>query len=494
MRKFHPSKCLYATFWGIILGLVFSVFTQKSVVSGWLWICVALILCFFSLARPSLLTLICAFIAGLLFAECRIAPEIVSQTYFNQLIGKTLTLRGVISEDPDFDVGKTTLRLKNPELLSSDSNQPPVSLSGIIYVQLAGSFYDLERSDQITIQGQLGAGFGTFAGIFYRPTLKSIQRNRPGDLFARFKNWFASLIRLRIPSPESDLGLSYLLGLKSSLPDNLSDTLRIVGMTHVVVASGTHLGILVSFAKQLFGRLSRFAGLLCALLLIGAFVLVVGFTPSMTRAALVSSLTLIFGYVGRQFAPLHLISLVACLTLLISPSNIINLGWQLSFASFFGLLILAPRITKLFYGGKKPSWLASMLITSLSTSLICSPILIYNFGTFSLLSFVANLIILPTLPYVMGSTFLTGVFSFLPFLAEFLARITTFALDFHILVVNYLSTKTMFVFALPTSDPRIYIIYIPILLFLVLPFIKSHHHKTRILASQVTSGTIAEPP
>ena len=334
----------------------------------------------------------------------------------------------------------------------------------------------MERSDIITLQGILSAGFGTYAGMLSRPELVAVRRAEVGDIFARVKQSFAQIIKKLIRAPEADLGLGYLMGLKSGLPDGLADTLRAVGMTHVVVASGAHLGILASAARKLCGYLSKFAGLLGSLLLIAGFTLIVGFTPSMTRAALVSVLSLGVGYFGRQFTPLRLLLFVAMLTLLLAPLNCLHLGWQLSFASFFALLIIAPRLQKLFYGGKKPPWLASMLLTSLAATLACAPILIYNFGTLSLLSFVANLFILPTLPYAMLLVFLTGAFSFWPWLAGVIAQLATILLGAHIWLVNFLGEKTMFIFELGSGDPRIFLIYVPIFLLLA----RQHHKQNNL--------------
>lgn len=339
-------------------------------------------------------------------------------------------------------------------------------IPGEIYVQLPQNGSSLERSDEITISGKAGAGFGTYTASFYRPRLEKIRRASSGDIFARIKNWFSEIVRRFIPAPAAELGLSYLMGLKT-IPEDLSEILRIVGMTHVVVASGTHLGILVGAAKKLFGRISKFAGLLTALLLIAAFVMVVGFTPSMTRAALVASLSIIVGYFGRSFSPLRLLGLVAMLTLMLEPTYLINLGWQLSFASFFGILLVAPKLQKLLYGGKKPPWLANMLITSFATTIICLPVLVYNFGTLSLLSFVANLIILPTLPYVMLLVLLTGIFSFLPWLACIIGQLAQILLELHINVVSFLSQQKTFVLEFTSGDARIFLVYLPIMLLIL---------------------------
>lgn len=473
MRKFryhflHPSWHFYALVWGIIAGIILGQILQWAFAVGSLWWLVIFLLVIVTFYHPTRLKLIFAFTVGLLISNLRLAPELSSAAYFNNLAGANLTLSGKIVEDPDSDASGTTLKLSQIKF-PVDSAVP---LSGTIYVKLANNKNNLEKSDVVILKGKLSAGFGTFVATMYRPEVVSFERSETGDIFARTKHWFADRVREFIPAPESELGLGYLIGLKSGLPETLLAALQIVGMTHVIVASGAHLGILTNATRKFFGKISKFASLLFSLLLIFAFVSLVGFTPSMTRAGLVSALSLIFGYVGRKFTPFRLLSFVAALTLLFEPTYFFNLGWQLSFASFFGILIFAPRLQKVLYGGKKPPWLASMLITSISTMLICAPILIYNFGSLSLLSLVANLIILPTLPYAMLLVFLTGATSFVPLCATFFGHAATYLLDLHIFVVNFFSEKTMFVLSLPSGDFRFYFLYLPVLLFLAYPQIK----------------------
>lgn len=472
----HPSRAFYAAVWGIIVGLVGSLSLNLVVFDHLFWFIAALLILWFTLRHTSYTLLSLAFLAGIIIGNYRIQPEIISRINFSHLVGQTVTLSGKITEDPTTSSGQVKLRLGELKLhLPRDDLTE--SLAGTAYVQLANPRVELERSDEVTLEGKVGASFGVFVATFYRPTLRDVTRSETGDIFARLKNWFAERVREFIASPAVDLGLGYLVGMKSGLSDSFSDALSAVGMTHVVVASGAHLGILISTAKKLFGKLSRFSGLLFSLLLVLGFVLVVGFTPSMTRAALVTSLSLFVSYVGRKFTPFRLLSLAAALTLLLVPTNFRNLGWQLSFASFFGIMLLAPRLQKLLYGGKKLPWLAGMLITSISTSLTCAPILIYNFGSLSFLSLVANLIVLPTLPYAMFLVFLTGSFSFCTTLAQIFGQLATFLLDFHILVINFLSEKKMLIFELPPDDARIYLLYLPILLFLLYNVIHENHFR-----------------
>lgn len=457
--KIHPSWVLYAGFSGVILGITLTVTSGQIIFTSWLWLVVGILLAYYAVRCSRRMMVAAAFLAGMIIGNFRLTPEIAGQNILQTLAGSEVTITGQISDDPNIDSGQSTLSLTHLKISTSDE---PCPIAGTLYVKLYTTV-QLERSDIITLRGTLATGFGTYAGTLYRPSLVEVERATTGDIFARMKQGFAAIVKNFIPSPAVDLGLGYLIGLKSGLPDDLSDTLRAVGMTHVIVASGAHLGILVSAARKLCGKLSKLSGLFGSLLLIAGLVLIVGFTPSMTRAALVSSLSLLVGYVGRKFTPLRLLIFVAMFTLLISPLDCLNLGWQLSFASFFALLIIAPRLQKFFYGGKKPPWLASMLITSFSTTLTCAPILIYNFGTLSLLSFVANLFILPTLPYAMLLVFLTGATSFWPWAAGVMGKLATLLLEAHIWLVNFLGEKKMFIFELPAGDGRVFFIYVILL-------------------------------
>lgn len=472
MKFLHPSWHFYALIFGVICGVAFLTFLARPLFLALPWLILTLTLFLIALFLPCRLTLPLAFAAGFLLGGFRFSPELTDRAILASLAGETITISGTISEDPDSSESGTTLRLSR---LSIDGQK----FSGILYVKLSGTNYDFLRSDHLVLKGKLGDSFGTFVGSLYRPEITSFTRDTPGDIFAQFKQFFANLVHTKLSSPASDLGLGYLMGQKNGLSAEFSDQLRAVGMTHVVVASGAHLAIIVAAARKIFSRISRFAELFFALLAIAAFVLVVGFTPSMTRAALVAMLGLLLGFFGRSLTPFRLLALVAAITLLISPMNLQNLGWQLSFASFFGIMIVTPRITRLFYGGKNPPWLASMLITSLSTTLICAPVMLFNFGSLSLLSFVANLIILPTLPYAMILVFLTGATSFLPPIAQFFALLANFLLTFHIKIIEFLSQKDTFILTFAPNRPLVYLIYLPILAILLYNMYYEHRKRKR---------------
>lgn len=182
-------------------------------------------------------------------------------------------------------------------------------------------------------------------------------------------------------------------------------------------------------------------------------------------------LTIAAWYVGRKFEPWRIILLVMAGTLMVEPMFLINLGWLLSFASFGGIMILGPKFTKFFYGGKKPSFVAEMIITTVAATLMTLPIVLYYYGTISLVSVVANLLILPTLPYAMGLVFLTGVVCGVPFVETVVAWCATRLLEFHIGVVEFFGEMKSFVVEIEPYQGWVFGIYGLIILWLAVDYL-----------------------
>ena len=286
-------------------------------------------------------------------------------------------------------------------------------------------------------------------------------------LILNARDWFAGRISGLIPEPEVKLGLSYLLGMKSGLPKDLSESLRVVGLTHIVVASGAHLSILVEVARKIFGKVSRFAGVFGATGFILFFMAMVGWTPSIMRAGIMAILTIVTWYVGRKIAPVRMILMVMAGTLLIDPTFLTNLGWMLSFASYAGIMLVGPKLAKFFYGDKEPGFIGGTVLTTIAATVMTLPITLFYFGQVSLISVVANLLILPTLPVAMGLTFLTGVVAGVPFVENVVSATTTWLLDFHIGVVGFFGEMEQFLVKIEPYNPWVFLIYLPILILLL---------------------------
>ena len=460
-RSLHQSWGLVMLAVGIITGVILGIVFRINYFAAPWWIVLVVMIFVLMYLKPKFLVVGLCLIAGMVLAFFRVAAELNDENYVRQFYGQNVMVSGVVSGDPETDDSVTKIKLSN--LVFGEKN----SVGGNIYVSLNKN-EDLRRGDNLVLSGKLDSGFGTYLGYMYRPKVLKILKSEPGDLVVKVRDWFAERIERNIEEPELKLGLSYLLGMKTGLSDDLSENLRTVGLVHIVVASGAHLSILVEIARKIFGRVSRFSGLLFSILFVVFFMSMVGFTPSILRAGVMAILTLMSWYVGRKIAPWRIILLVAAFTLMLDPMFLINLAWLLSFASYAGIMLLGPRITKFFYGEKKPKFVASVVLTTIAATLMTLPIILYYYGQVSIISVVANLLILPTLPYAMGLVFLTGVVAGISGVETVVGFLATKLLDFHIVVVEFFGQMEQFLIKIEPYEPKVFLIYLIILVpFLV---------------------------
>ena len=170
---------------------------------------------------------------------------------YKMWIGKTILLEGRVREDPSkTSSGATSLQLENVRINS-------YTMPGAVYVSIRGS-PGAKRGDVITVTGSVKEGFGNFPINVTATKVDSIVRPVPGDVGRVARDWFADRVRAVVGEPEASLGIGFLTGQKSALSDDLSNALKIAGLTHIVVASGYNLTILVRLARRLFLKLSKF--------------------------------------------------------------------------------------------------------------------------------------------------------------------------------------------------------------------------------------------
>lgn len=352
----------------------------------------------------------------------------------NPIYSTVVTVRGTVREDVDSDAsGKSILRLSISEI-----NTRP--FKGMVWAS-ATTDLDIKRGDIVTVHGRFTQGFGSFVASMYQANVTAVERPQPGDVARVARDWFADAIRIAIPSPESSLGIGYLVGQKRALPADLVEALQIAGLTHVVVASGYNLTILVRLARRLFEKISKYLSALSASAMIAGFIAITGMSPSMSRAGLVAGLSLAAWYYGRKFHPLILLSFAAAVTVIVNPSYAWgDLGWQLSFAAFAGVMILAPLLQQFFFGTKKPGFVRQILGETIAAVIATAPILIGAFGQFSNVAVLANLLVLPLVPLAMLLTCIAGIGALLfPWFALIIGMPATWLLTYMTGVAHYLS-------------------------------------------------------
>ncbi len=433
-RKIHTSWLIALLSIGIVIGTAVVPYIDQTYFAPISWFAVAVLIICISLLRPVFVLVPFMIFAGLILGLWRGSVLQSQLTSYDSVFGQSVGMKGFVSDDPDTGKrGETLLRLTNVTINKN-------SMPGKVWASVSKAG-DIKRGDYIELTGKINKGFGSFAAAIYQAKIENIFRPQPGDVARQVRDWFADKVRMGIDEPEASLGLGYLLGQRRALPPELVQALVVTGLTHVVVASGYNLTILVRLARRLFVNISKYLATLSAAGMIIAFMAITGASPSMSRAGLVAGLSLAAWYYGRRFHPLVLLPFAAAITVFIDPTYAWNdLGWQLSFTAFAGVMILAPLLQRYFYGDKKPGILRQILGETISASIMTLPILILAFGQFSNVAIIANLLILPFVPLAMLLTFISGVGGLvIPPLASIISTPAEWLLLYMTTVINYLS-------------------------------------------------------
>jgi competence protein ComEC len=117
---------------------------------------------------------------------------------------------------------------------------------------------------------------------------------------------------------------------------------------------------------------------------------------------------LIASYYGRPLSIFTCISLTAAMTLLANPTAAIeDIGWQLSFLSLTGIVVIAPVLQKAL--PKKTKLVSELVAITVAAQIATVPYIMYLFGSYSLLAVVANLVVMPLVPLLMAAGFVAGL-------------------------------------------------------------------------------------
>jgi len=264
--------------------------------------------------------------------------------------------------------------------------------------------------------------------VMYFPEIELIERNQGNFIYTKilqFKNKLRESIDRNLSPPQSSILGALILGDKGRMSAELKQKLNLTGVRHITAISGMHVTILTSILMTLLIGLGfwRKHAFYFSIILITLFIIMTGLQPSAIRAGIMGGFFLISQYLGRMNVSSRTIIFAAAVMLAQNPLLLrLDVGFQLSFLAMMGIIYFLPIIQNWFQ--KFPGFLQgeenqfssspfagarefkNILAMTLSAQIFTLPILIYNFGYFSLIAPITNILILPFLPYLMGFGFI----------------------------------------------------------------------------------------
>lgn len=252
------------------------------------------------------------------------------------------------------------------------------------------------------------------------------------SLLGDLRKWIVSTAFARLNGNSASLALGTLIGYSDELPKTMSEAFQKSGLTHILVASGFNLTVIASSVGALGWVLGRRASDLTSLSAVWFFVLLTGSSGSVVRAGVMASLVLSGRACGRMPSSYHTLLLAVAVMVMLNPLQLFyDIGFQLSVGATIGVL----EANRLRVHLQRQGWLAELLWPTMGAIIVTSPIVSFYFGTFSLIAPVANLFILPFVPFVM----LFGALSLIPYVHILSAPITELIVGYQIKVTVLLA-------------------------------------------------------
>jgi competence protein ComEC len=200
------------------------------------------------------------------------------------------------------------------------------------------------------------------------------------------------------------LVLGVVLGEDEGLPERVRQDFRASGLAHLLAVSGQNVAFL---AGGVFGlgwllRLSRVVRELLTLGAIAAYVLAVGWQPSVIRAGVAGALASLAWLAARPRDRWHFLALGALVLLVWAPTSLLEPGFQLSFAAVASIFVGIPLVRRRLDGYPVPRGLADALGVALVCGLATAPIVLVHFGQAPVHTVLANVLAFPAMPLVLG--------------------------------------------------------------------------------------------
>ncbi len=183
------------------------------------------------------------------------------------------------------------------------------------------------------------------------------------------------------------VSIAVLFGDKSIISEETTNSFSNAGAMHLLAVSGLHIGIiymmLINFFSIFSKYISRNKALAISVLVLWAYALITGFSPSVTRAVFMFSMLGIAKSTSKPYNSFNVLFLTAFVLLLINPLYLFDIGFQLSYLAMLGIYLFYKPFVSLFnFKNSFLNWIWKGSILGVSAQLMTLPLTLYYFNSF----------------------------------------------------------------------------------------------------------------
>lgn len=399
---------LFSLMLGIFLGVSLALYA-----SVFLAVLFIIALCIKKCRNKKVMPVILLVAAIGLFAYS-IAYTSLVQPAVNSLDGKSCNVTATVTDKP-YEKGKYTYYPVETVSIEQENAPQHIKLLLASKDKVNVELYDNISCDVFFQKGK-DDGYNTYSysrGIYLMSYVKNgseitVEETQSKPLMyypKKLNEYMANTINNYLPDKQASLAEAILLGNKNNLDNDVKTAFTNAGVSHIVVVSGMHLSILVSFVYGLTYRLLKKRKLSACLsvVIILLYMTITGFSPSVVRAGVMMTVVMLSALLNRKSSSINSLGLAALAVTIFNPLSAGDTGLLMSFGATLGIIIFYPPlrgfilrkipdvhnkiINKIIHG------IISCICISVSAVIMTFPITLVVFGTFNIYFILSNLLI-----------------------------------------------------------------------------------------------------
>ena len=191
--------------------------------------------------------------------------------------------------------------------------------------------------------------------------------------------------------------IAMITGDREMLTDNIKETYKDAGISHILAISGLHISLVGFFVFNIFKKLSlkRNVGIGVSCVLVTLYVLFSGAADSAVRAGIMFIVMMLSKIIRRKYDILSSLSFSGIVILFVWPTELKNVSFLLSFMAIIGVYAATRLNAGVFFGAV--------------VTVITLPVTLWYFFETNPWSFFANIIVIPLTGYLMCFGIVAGI-------------------------------------------------------------------------------------
>lgn len=283
------------------------------------------------------------------------------------------------------------------------------------------------QNDQVVITGgkkqsleevkEFSVGYAKYlsrrgiSATWFFPDVEIVKVNNLGGWWSwgntqNLSNTFQDRIQILFVEPDASLVMGMLLAQKGTIPKEITQQFQATGVSHILAISGMNISIIAGIIYFLIAPLPlrkwTQTGLMLTVLWL--YIVFIGAPVSVVRAGSFITVAMVLLRLSKLVSLPTALIITVVVTATADPLVLLDVGWQLSVGAVVGIFLILfvtkqtqPRLSK----GGIGIWLYNLVIVSLGASLATWPLIMYHFGNVSLVSLLANLLVVPVVSFIL---------------------------------------------------------------------------------------------